>query len=448
MKKAHISILLFLLVCHLAFSQKSKTYLVCTFEIKEEIAPPVGRKVEKALKNAAEIKADIILIQMNTFGGQLDVADNIRIQILQSKIPIYVFIDHNAASAGALISLACDSIYMRQGANIGAASVVNQQGEVLPEKYQSYMRSLMRSTAQARHRNPNIAEAMVDGKNKVPGINDSGKVVTFTTDEAVLHGFCEGKAEDIKEVLRHAGIEKYNLKEQEVTFLDDIINILLNPFVSGILIMIIIGGIYFEFQTPGAVFPILASIIAIVLYFAPHYLEGLATHWEILIFIAGVILLALEIFVIPGFGIAGILGIVFIISGLILSMLNNLFFDFTFVTAANAIKAVLTVLIATTLAIILSFYFGKKLLTSTRFGEIALTNKQNSSEGYTSADADYQEMLGKTGLTKTMLRPVGKVIIDGNMYDATAETSYIDKETKVKVTRYESSQLFVKQVSE
>lgn len=446
MKKFLFLLIINLLLGEFSFSQIPKNYQVYQFDIREEIAPPVWRKVKRAFEDAEAMKADIILIHMNTFGGQLDVADNIRTRILESKIPVYVFIDNNAASAGALISIACDSIYMRQGANIGAASVVNQQGEVLPEKYQSYMRSLMRSTAQANHRNPDIAEAMVDAKIKVPGINDSGKVVTLTTDEALLHGFCEAKAENIKEVLQHAGIEKYTIQEQKVTAIDDIIGFLLNPFVSGILIMIIIGGIYFEFQTPGAVFPILASIIAIVLYFAPHYLEGLAAHWEIIVFIVGVLLLALEIFVIPGFGVTGILGIVFIIAGLVLSMLNNLFFDFEYVSVDSVIKAVMIVLIAITSSIILSFYFGKKLLTSTRFGQIALTDKQNSSEGYTSADATYQTMLGKTGTTRTILRPVGKIMIEGNMYDATAESSYIDRDTEIVVTRYESSQLFVKQV--
>ncbi len=446
MKKFLFLLIINLLLGEFSFSQIPKNYQVYQFDIREEIAPPVWRKVKRAFEDAEAMKADIILIHMNTFGGQLDVADNIRTRILESKIPVYVFIDNNAASAGALISIACDSIYMRQGANIGAASVVNQQGEVLPEKYQSYMRSLMRSTAQANHRNPDIAEAMVDAKIKVPGINDSGKVVTLTTDEAILHGFCEAKAENIKEVLQHAGIEKYTIQEQKVTAIDDIIGFLLNPFVSGILIMIIIGGIYFEFQTPGAVFPILASIIAIVLYFAPHYLEGLAAHWEIIVFIVGVLLLALEIFVIPGFGVTGILGIVFIIAGLVLSMLNNLFFDFEYVSVDSVIKAVMIVLIAITTSIILSFYFGKKLLTSTRFGQIALTDKQNSSEGYTSADATYQTMLGKTGTTRTILRPVGKIMIEGNMYDATAESSYIDRDTEIVVTRYESSQLFVKQV--
>ena len=140
------------------------TTLVYTFNIDEMIAPPVWRTTKIAIENAHKNDADLILISMNTYGGMLDAADSIRTKILDSQIPIYVFIDKNAASAGALISIACDSIYMAPGSNIGAATVVDQEGKVLPDKYQSYMRSMMRSTAEAKGRNPEIAQAMVDPK--------------------------------------------------------------------------------------------------------------------------------------------------------------------------------------------------------------------------------------------------------------------------------------------
>ena len=179
-------------------SQQKKVYI---FDIKEMIAPPVWRTTKLAMEAAVDQKADIILIHMNTYGGTLDDADSIRTKILNSRIPVYVFIDKNAASAGALISIACDSIYMAPGANIGAATVVNQQGEQMPDKYQSYMRSMMRSTAEAKNRDVDIAQAMVDPKVYVPGISDSGQVLTFTVSEAIKYDFCEAKLNSIEEVL-------------------------------------------------------------------------------------------------------------------------------------------------------------------------------------------------------------------------------------------------------
>jgi len=129
---------------------KSSTKRVYKFDVKEEIGPPVWRKMQQAFEEANEWDADLILLHMNTYGGMVTHADSMRTKILNSKIPVWVFIDNNAASAGALISIACDSIYMRKGANIGAATVVNQTGEQMPDKYQSYMRSTMRSTAEAK----------------------------------------------------------------------------------------------------------------------------------------------------------------------------------------------------------------------------------------------------------------------------------------------------------
>ncbi len=424
-------------------SDDKKIFLVYKYDIKEEIAPPVLRKTQNAFKIARDTNADLIIIHMNTYGGLLDAADSIRTIILHSKIPVYVFIDNNAASAGALISIACDSIYMRPGANIGAATVVNQTGEALPDKYQSYMRSMMRSTAEASGRDPEIAQAMVDPRIVIPGIIDSGMVLTFTTSEAIKNGFCEGKAENIKEVLKLSGIEKYEIIVQTLSPIDKIIGFLINPFVSGILIMIIIGGIYFELQTPGIGFPLAAALIAALLYFAPLYIEGLANNWEILIFIVGIILIAVEIFAIPGFGVTGILGIILVVVGLTLSMVGKFSFDGEITGLSELVKAFFIVIIAIFLALISSFYTSKKLFTTTIFGQLALNTTQQADEGYTFSDNFYVEMINKQGVAKTNLRPAGKVEIDGEIFDATAITGFIEKGDKISVIKYETGQLFV-----
>ena len=429
-----------------AQNDTSKTYKVYEFNIDEEIAPPVWRKTKKAFKEAREMKADLILIHMNTYGGLLDAADSIRTKILKSRIPVYVFIDNNAASAGALISIACDSIYMVPGANIGAATVVDQSGKPLPDKYQSYMRSMMRSTAEASGRDPQIAQAMVDPKIYVEGISDTGQVLTFTASEALKNGFCEGIAESPEDVLKLAKIKNYVVVKQQFTAIDNIIHFLINPFVSGILIMVIMGGIYFELQTPGVGFPLAAAVVAAMLYFAPLYLEGLAEHWEILLFLIGLILIALEIFVIPGFGVAGILGITFVVTGLTLSMIGNIGFDFSGIALIKILTSFFIVVSSMFFAFVISMYLGKKVLTTTTFGHLALDTTQMASKGFTSSDKSYQNMVGKNGIAKTILRPAGKVIIDGDVYDATAEVAYIDKDEKIKVTGYQTSQLIVTKI--
>ncbi len=419
---------------------------VYSFGIKEMIAPPVWRTTKNAIEEAEELKSDLIIIHMNTYGGMLDAADSIRTKILNTEIPVYVFIDKNAASAGALISIACDSIYMASGASIGAATVVNEKGEQMPDKYQSYMRSMMRATAEAKGRNPKIAQSMVDPKVYVPGISDSGQVLTFTTSEAIEHGFCEAEVENIEDLLKTAGIENYELVHHELTSTDKIIGFLISPMVSGVLIMIILGGIYFELQSPGIGFPIAAAAFAALLYFSPLYLEGLANHWEILLFIVGLVLIAIEVFALPGFGVAGVLGAVFMITGLTLSTVQNMgegMFDYDY---SLVIKSFFVVIIAFFLSIVVSIWLSSKMFATNSFGNFALAKTQNADEGYTTATEEYIEMTGKIGVAMTILRPSGKVIIDGNMFDATAITGYIEKDDKVEVVAYQTGQLVVKKV--
>jgi membrane-bound serine protease (ClpP class) len=437
---------LFTFLAH-AETNDSTVLKVYSFGMKEMIAPPSWRTTKTAIEEAENLNSDLILIHMNTYGGMLDAADSIRTKILNAKIPVYVFIDKNAASAGALISIACDSIYMAPGASIGAATVVNQQGEQMPDKYQSYMRSMMRATAEAKGRDPEIAQSMVDPKVYVAGISDSGQVLTFTTSEAIKHNFCEAEVNSLQELLEHAGIENYEIVHHELSASDKIIGFLINPMVSGILIMVIMGGIYFELQTPGIGFPIGAAIIAALLYFAPLYLEGLANHWEILIFIVGLTLLAVEIFAIPGFGVAGVLGATLILAGLTLSMVENMgkgIFDYDF---SLVIKSFFVVIIAFTASVVSSIWLSKKLFATNTFGNLALAKTQLTSEGYTSADNEYLEMAGKIGVALTILRPAGKILIDGNMFDATAITGYIEKDNLVEVVGYQTGQLIVKKSS-
>lgn len=434
--------------------------LIYKFDIKKEIAAPVWRTTQKSFDEATRLKADFILVHMNTYGGLLDAADSIRTRILNSRIPVFVFIDNNAASAGALISIACDSIYMRRGSSIGAATVVNATGEVVPDKYQSFMRSTMRATAEAHgkdtvirgtdtllvwHRDPRIAEAMVDPKVYIEGIIDTGQVLTFTTEEAIRYGFCEGQAESVEEVLAVAGISNYEIRQYIPTTLDKIIGFLINPVVHGLLIMIIIGGIYFELQTPGIGFPLAAALFAAILYFAPLYLEGLAENWELVLFFVGLILIGVEIFAIPGFGVAGISGIILVITGLTLSMIDNIVFKFDGFAGFEAIlKALFIVVTSALISLILSLYLSKKLFSSRTFPNLALNTIQDTQNGFVGVESSLQkQMIRKKGQAHTILRPSGKIEIDGEIFDAKSEIGYIEKGEPVKVVRDEAGQLYV-----
>jgi membrane-bound serine protease (ClpP class) len=417
---------------------------VFVMEIRSEIDARTSYYVNLALDEATETGADYIVIDMDTYGGALYDADDIRTRLLEYEKPVYVFINKDAASAGALISLACDSIYMAPGASIGAATVVNGgTGEAAPDKYQSYMRSIMRSTAEATGRDPKIAEAMVDENLEVEGVSEEGEVITFSTSEALKYGFAEAEVSSIEDLLAQAGVENYQLTTYQVSTVNKIVSIFLNPFVSGLLILVMIGGLYFELQTPGVGFPIIAAFIALILYLVPYYLNGLAANWEIAALFLGIALVALEVFVIPGFGIAGIAGILLVVSALVLMMLNNNNFDFFFVDFNDITQALATILAGFFGGILLMFFGGVRLTNTNFFKRVALQGIQSSTEGYTS-NFKVGSFLGKEGEAYTVLRPSGKILIGDELLDAYTRGDYINQGERVVVVSDEGSSLRVK----
>ena len=411
-------------------------------EVKSNIDPRTNRYTKLLIDEAKNENYDIIVIEMDTYGGAVNDADDIRTRILDFEKPIYVWINKDAASAGALISIACDSIYMSSGASIGAATVVTGDGAQAPDKYQSYMRSIMRSTAEAKGRDPKIAEAMVDEDIKVDSISQEGKVITFSTKEAIEYGFCDAELNSVDEIMERQGIENYEITKFELGSAENIISIFLNPIVSSILILLIMGGLYFELQTPGVGFPIIASIIALILYLTPYYLNGVAENWEIVLFFLGIILIVVEVFVIPGFGIFGVSGLIISVSSLILIMLNNDMFDFTFVISRDIMNASLSVLISVFAFGILILFGGLRFTNSKAFKNISLDETQDSSMGYISNKYP-DNLVGKIGKAYTVLRPSGKIIIGDEIYDATSSGGFIEKNRKVKVVSNEGGSLKV-----
>ena len=429
------------LICE-AESKKKKILLG---EIKTNIDPRTNRYTKLLLNEGQKDDYDIIIIEMDTYGGAVNDADDIRTRILDFEKPIYVWINKDAASAGALISIACDSIYMSSGASIGAATVVTGDGEQAPDKYQSYMRSIMRSTAEAKGRDPKIAEGMVDEDLQVDSVSEEGKVITFSTSEAIKYGFCDAELNSVDEILLRQNVKDYEISNFQLSSSENIISLFLNPFVSGILLLLIFGGLYFELQTPGVGFPIIASITALLLYLIPYYLNGVAENWEIILLFLGIILIAVEVFVIPGFGVFGILGLFTSIGSLILIMLNNDLFDFTFVVSGDIVSASLAVLSSIFLLGILILFGGIKLTDTDAFKKIALEETQDSRLGYVSNNYS-DEYIGKKGKAFTVLRPSGKVIIEDKLCDATSYDGFIEKNSKIKVVGNEGSALKVSKI--
>jgi membrane-bound serine protease (ClpP class) len=403
----------FLFLSLQAFCNDSLT-VIYRIRLDQDIDKSSQRLVTLGLEKATLAEADYVLLDLDTYGGAVDAADSIRSAILRYEKPVVAYINMQAASAGALISIACDSIYMKTGSSIGAATVVDQNGNVMPDKYQSFMRGMMRSTAQATGRDPKIAESMTDTAN----------VLTLTPSEAIEVGFCEGIAESYQEVVEIlADGSEYKVRDmsEDMTWLDRLIQFLLHPLLQSIFMMMIIGGIFVEIRTPGIGLPLLTAIVGALLYFAPAYLGHLASYWEILLFVVGLVLIACEIFVIPGFGIAGISGILLVVTSLALAMVDNAelwTWDGT-LNLKPIIKPVGIVILSCTASIFGSVWLVRKLFATRSFDHIALREEMKASEGYTGVASGLESLIGQEVVVFSDLKPSGKVkASDGHIYEA------------------------------
>lgn len=413
--------------------------LIYRIRLDQDIDKSSQRLVTLGLQKAVGSGSDYVLLDLDTYGGAVDAADSIRSAILQCPVPVVAYVNMQAASAGALISIACDSIYMKTGSSIGAATVVDQSGKVMPDKYQSFMRGMMRSTAQATGRDPKIAESMTDTAN----------VLTLTPSEAIEVGFCEGIAESYQDVAAVlAGGQEYVIRDmsEDMTWLDRLIQILLNPFLQSIFMMMIVGGIFVEIRTPGIGLPLLTAVIGALLYFAPAYLGNLASNWEIVLFVIGLLLIALEIFVIPGFGVAGISGIVLVIVSLALAMVDNtdlINWDGS-LNLEPVLRPIGIVIISATAAIFGSVWLVRHLFETRSFDHIALRDEMKASEGFTGVVSGLEQYVGSEVTVFTDLKPSGKVqSTDGQIHEGVMKYGgFASKGETLRVVSAEQGRLY------
>ena len=433
-------LLIFLVILiHISVFASDSLSVVYRIRLDSDIDKAAQRLITIGLEKADKAGADYVLLDLDTYGGAVDAADSIRSAILRYDKPVAAYVNMQAASAGALISIACDSIYMKTGSSIGAATVVDQTGNVMPDKYQSFMRGMMRATAEATGRDPHIAESMTDTAN----------VLSMTPTEAIAVGYCEGIYESAEEAaLAMVGHNDFVIKsmEDDMTWLDRLIQLLLNPLLQSIFMMMIIGGIFVEIRTPGIGLPLLTAIVGALLYFAPGYLGNLVSYWEILLFVVGFLLIAVEIFVLPGFGVAGISGIIAVVVALAFAMVDNIElvnWDGS-INLQPIIQPLGIVIISAAAAIFGSVWLVRKLYTTRSFDHIALRQEMRSEEGFTGVVSGLESLVGEAVVVFTDMRPGGKVkTTDGRILEATLKFGgFASKGETLKVVSTEQGRLY------
>lgn len=402
--------------------------------------------VQRVLDEAQKAGAAAVVLEINTFGGRVDAAVQIRDALLNSKVRTVAFVNKRAISAGALISLAAEHLVMAGGGTIGAATPVQmgQPGaaaQPVEEKTVSYVRKEFRATAESRKRPPLLAEAMVDADVEIPGVIEKGKLLTLTTEEALKHKLADFRADSIESALENLGIREAELRRASPNWAEHLVRFLTHPVVSSLLMTIGMLGIILGVRTGGFGVAGGVGIASLSLFFWGHWLVQLAGWEELLLAGAGIILLALEIFVIPGFGIAGVLGIVAILAGLVLSLVGaGDTSEIILMAAGRVVFSLLTAVIAS--LVILRFLprlpFGRRLILETGLA---------SDVGYASAPDSDRRWLGKRGRASSSLRPAGIAEIEGERVDVVSDGEMIEAGQIVEVTRVDGNRIVVRQVT-
>ena len=401
--------------------------------------------VQRVLDQAADAGAAAVILEINTFGGRVDAAVQIRDALLNARVRTVAFVNKRAISAGALISLAAENIVMAGGGTIGAATPVQMgqpgtQAQPVAEKTVSYVRKEFRATAESRKRPPLIAEAMVDADVAIRGVIEKGKLLTLTTEEALKHKLVDFRADTMESVLQQLGLGGAEVRRASPNWAENLVRWLTHPVVSSLLITIGMLGIIVELRTPGFGFAGGLGIASLALFFWGHWLVQLVGWEELLLALGGVILLVLEVFVIPGFGIAGVLGIVAILAGLVLSLVGA--GDTSEVIFKAAGRVVFSLLIALVASLVMLRFlprlpFGRRLILETGLGA---GHKHGSAP-----DSDLRWM-AKKGRASSPLRPAGIAEIEGERVDVVSEGELIDAGEVIEVTRVDGNRIVVRRV--
>jgi membrane-bound serine protease (ClpP class) len=432
------------LVTALAQERQPGAAIVYVVPIEGVVDLGLAPYVRRVLQQAQDDGAAAVVIEINTFGGRVDAAVQIRDAVLTAPVKTIAFVNKRAISAGALIALAAEQIVMAGGSTIGAATPVQvgQQGAAQPveEKTVSYVRKEFRATAESRGRPPLIAEAMVDADVVIPDVIEKGKLLTLTTDEALAQKIADFRADSLEDALGQVGLRGADVRQLPVNWAENVVRFLTHPIVSSMLITVALLGIIIELRTPGFGIPGGLGVLSLVLFFWGHWLVQLAGWEELLLVVAGILLLALELFIIPGFGIAGVLGVGALLGGLILSMTGGgANAEFVLRIAGRVVSSLVVALLASLVVL----RFLPRLPLARR---LVLETDLEASEGYASAPDTDRRWLGRTGHAVSPLRPAGIAHFDGERVDVVSDGDLIEPGATIEVIRVDGNRIVVRHV--
>ncbi|MFC1735955.1 nodulation protein NfeD [Candidatus Hydrogenedentota bacterium] len=465
-----------------AAATEEKPGPVYVIPVQKEIFKSSYAFIKRGVKEAEANGASAVVLDMNTPGGLVGAAVDIKDALLDTKLHIFAYIDREAISAGAFIAFCAHDIYMAEGGLIGAAApilITDGEMKMAPEKIKSYLRGDFESVALARGHSEQLGKAMVDvdlelhwveqegkageilTKEELDELKDSlpkdaklekelivaeGKLLTLSDKKAIKYGLAEGNVDSISEMLKECGYGGSKIISIEQTPSEVIVRFLTNPMVSGLLLMLGVLGIIFELKIPGWGVSGTIGVSCIIIFFSSHWLMGVANWFEILLFVIGIVLLGLEILVIPGFGIAGIAGMACILVSLYLAQVPFTLPDSSFTWQMEGAKnAIYTVATSMLCVIVAAFAAGYFLPKTPLWRHIAQVHTEEASAGYIGGNVPDVVEVGKRGVAYTPLRPAGRAFLEGDetLLDVVTRGDFINKGEPIKVIKIAGNRIVV-----
>lgn len=397
--------------------------------VEKEIEQGLESFLRRAFTEAEAQQADLIILDINTPGGKIDAAGAIGELIRQSPIHVVAYIDNQAFSAGTYIALNANEIVMTPGSSMGAATPIDMAGNAAEIKLISGWSNQMKAAAKLNDRNPDVARAMVEIDTEFPGLKPKGTVLSLDAERAKEVGYADRLVSGKDELLKQYGISADTMQTIEPTIGENIARWVTSPVVMSMLLIIGLGGIVVELFAPGFGVAGTISIFAFSLYFFGHYVAGFANWLHIGLFLFGILLMILEIFL-PG-GIVGAIGFISIVSGLVMAAYD---------TEQGLASLGIAVLITAVITFILIKKYGFKGLIN-RF---ILSDEQRNEQGYV-APKDQRNLVGKKGIALTPFRPAGVAKIEGMRVDAVSAGGFIQAGVQIVVVQVEGTRVVVQE---
>lgn len=431
---------------------------VLVIPIRGAIEPALLYIVRRGAAEAESSGARAVVFVIDTPGGRLDAADAIMRTILSMRVPCFAFVEKNAFSAGALIALATDRIYMAPGSVIGDAMPImalplagpQEMPADLKEKTVSATAALARAAAEQSGHNPDVAVAMIRAEAELKigddVIKPAGHLLTLTAKEALrLVGpdkkplLSAGTVSSLAELLEVEGIVDPQIEELQVTAVERIARWI--QMLSWLFLIVGAGGIYIEVKTPGFGLPGILGLTALAIFFWGHHVAGLAGHEDLALIVMGLVLLAVEIFI-PGFGIPGTIGTVLLTAGLLLSMAEQPPDGSWIPTAASLGRPLLNIGLAVAGSMGLGLVLSRWLPKTEVYRDLMLSTSTPPGDGIRAAGAA-ADLTGATGRAATDLRPAGAAMLGGRRVDVVSAGGFIACDTPVRVTQIDGARIVV-----